>query len=63
MMDKSLNRLNLIYKEGCSLERDQDLNIAHRLMRSMGWGSCETPKPANEEIGVNPTLNAGNFAL
>jgi hypothetical protein len=37
--------------------------IAHRLMRSMGWGSCEPPKPANEEIGVNPTLNAGSFAL
>jgi hypothetical protein len=29
----------------------------------MGWGSCEPPKPANEEIGVNPTLNAGSFAL
>jgi hypothetical protein len=28
-----------------------------------GMGSCEPPKPANEEIGVNPTLNAGSFAL
>jgi putative transposase len=51
----------------CGLRYNRDLNacinIAHRLMRSMGWGSCEPPKPANEEIGVNPTLNAGNFAL
>jgi len=37
--------------------------IAHALTRGMGWGSCEPPKPANEEIGVNPTLNAGSFAL
>jgi hypothetical protein len=37
--------------------------IAHTLTRGMGWGSCEPPKPANEEIGVNPTLNAGSFAL
>jgi len=29
----------------------------------VGWGSCEPPKPANEEIGVNLTLNARNFAL
>jgi len=29
----------------------------------MGWGSCEPPKPANEELWVNPTLNAGSFAL
>jgi IS605 OrfB family transposase len=51
----------------CGLRYNRDLNacinIAHRLMRSMGWGSCEPPKPANEELGVNPTLNAGSFAL
>jgi hypothetical protein len=37
--------------------------IAHRLMRSMGWGSCEPPEPANEELGVNPILTAGSFAI
>jgi IS605 OrfB family transposase len=51
----------------CGLRYNRDLNacinIAHRLMRSMGWGSCEPPEPAYEEIGVNPTLNAGSFAL
>ena len=51
----------------CGLRYNRDLNasvnIAHRLMRSMGWGSCEPPKPANEELGVKPTLNAGNFVL
>ncbi len=51
----------------CGLRYNRDLNacinIAHRLMRSMGWGSCEPPKPANEEIGVNPTLNAGSSRL
>jgi|GEM_PF-1689707 len=60
---KSLNRINIIYKQGCSLKRNNQvsINIAHRLMRSMGWGSCEPPKPVNEELGVKPTLNAGNF--
>jgi hypothetical protein len=38
-------------------------NIAHALARGMGWESCESPKPANEELGVNPTLNVGSFAL
>jgi hypothetical protein len=37
--------------------------LAHTLMRGMGWGSCEPPKSANEEIGVNPILIAGSFAL
>jgi hypothetical protein len=37
--------------------------IARRLMRSMGWGSCEPPEPANEELGVNPILTAGSFAI
>jgi len=51
----------------CGMEYDRDLNacinIAHRVMSSMGWGSCEPPKPANEEIGVKPTLNAGSSRL
>jgi hypothetical protein len=37
--------------------------IAHRLMRFMGWGSCEPLKPANEELGVNPILTTGSFAI
>jgi len=32
-------------------------------MRGMGWGSSEPPKPANEEIGVKPSLNAGSPRL
>jgi len=39
------------------------LSIAHALMRGMGWGSSESPEPADEEIGVKPTLNAGSFLL
>ena len=40
-----------------------DMNIARRLMRSAGWGSCEPPEPADEGRGVKPSLNAGSFAL
>jgi len=29
----------------------------------MGWGSCEPPEPADEEIGAKPTLNAGSSQL
>jgi len=29
----------------------------------MGWGKLEPPEPANEEIGANPTLNAGSSRL
>jgi len=57
---KSLNRINIIYKQGCSLKRNVN-HIARALMRGTGWGSCGSPKPANEELGVKPTLNAGNF--
>jgi len=39
------------------------LSIAHALMRGMGWGSRDTPEPADEEIGVKPTLNAGSSLL
>jgi len=48
----------------CGMEYDRDLNacinIAHRVTSSMGWGSCEPLEPADEEIGVKPTLNAGS---
>jgi IS605 OrfB family transposase len=48
----------------CGMEYNRDLNacvnIAHRVTSSMGWGRCEPPKPADEEIGVKPTLNAGS---
>jgi len=37
--------------------------IAHTLTRGMQWESCESPKPANKELGLNPTLNAGSFVL
>jgi IS605 OrfB family transposase len=51
----------------CGMEYDRDLNacinIAHRVMSSMGWGSREPPKPADEGIGEKPTLNAGSLAL
>jgi IS605 OrfB family transposase len=51
----------------CGMEYDRDLNacinIAHRVICSMGWGSCEPSEPANEEIGVKPTLNAGSSRL
>jgi len=39
------------------------INIAHALTRGMGWGSCEPPKPACEELGVKPALNAGSLTL
>jgi len=48
----------------CGLTYNRDLNacinIAHALTRGMGWGSCEPPEPADEGIGVKPTLNAGS---
>jgi len=51
----------------CGLIYNRDLNacinIAHALMRGMGWGSSEPPEPADEEIGVKPTLNAGSSLL
>jgi len=49
---------------GCGLVYNRDLNatinIAHALMRRMGWGSSEPPEPAYEEMGVKPSLNAGS---
>jgi IS605 OrfB family transposase len=57
-----------IYKcPKCGMEYDRDLNacinIARRLMRSAGWGSCGPPEPADEGKGVKPSLNAGSSAL
>jgi IS605 OrfB family transposase len=57
-----------IYKcPNCGLEYDRDLNacvnIAHRVTSSMGWRSSEPLEPANEGIGVKPTLNAGSSRL
>jgi IS605 OrfB family transposase len=49
----------------CGMEYDRDLNacinIAHRVICSMGWGRCEPPKPSNEENGVKPSLNGGSL--
>jgi putative transposase len=51
----------------CGMEYDRDLNacinIARRLMRSAGWGSCEPPEPADEVGGEKPQLNAGSSRL
>jgi len=47
----------------CGLKYNRDLNaainIAHALMRRMGWGSREPPEPADEAEGVKPQANAG----
>ncbi len=51
----------------CGMEYDRDLNacvnIAHRVMSSMGWGSCEPPEPADVTEGVKPRANAGSPLL
>jgi len=48
----------------CGMEYDRDLNasinIARRVMSSVGWRSCEPRKPAYEGSGVKPALNAGS---
>ncbi|MGC8999311.1 MAG: zinc ribbon domain-containing protein, partial [Candidatus Bathyarchaeia archaeon] len=48
----------------CGMEYNRDLNacvnIARALMRRTGWRSCVPLEPANEELGVKPTLNAGS---
>ncbi len=50
----------------CGLEYDRDLNaainIARRLKRSAGWGSRDTPEPADEAAGAKPRTNAGTSA-
>jgi putative transposase len=51
----------------CELIYNRDLNacinIAHALMRGMGWGRCEPPEPADEGNGVKPQANAGSSRL
>jgi putative transposase len=51
----------------CGLRYNKDLNacinIAHALMRGMGWGSRGPPEPADEAEDVNPQPNAGSLAL
>jgi len=48
----------------CGMVYNRDLNaavnIAHVLMRGMGWGSCEQPEPASEGSSVKLSLNAGS---
>jgi len=48
----------------CGLIYNRDLNacinIAHRVMSSMGWGSREPPEPANVTGGAKPQPNAGS---
>jgi len=39
------------------------VNMAHALMRGMGWRRCEPREPADEAGGEKPQLNAGNLAL
>lgn len=46
----------------CGMEYDRDLNacvnIVHRVMSSVGWRSREPLEPADEGMGVKPTLTA-----
>ncbi|MEM3833051.1 MAG: transposase [Thermoprotei archaeon] len=48
----------------CGMEYDRDLNacinIAHRVMGSMGWRSCELRKPADVTGSVKLQANAGS---
>ncbi|MEM0481391.1 MAG: hypothetical protein QXM16_00670 [Nitrososphaerota archaeon] len=48
-------------KWGLIYNRDLNacVNIAHDLMRGVGWRSCEPLKPTDEGIGVKPAPNAG----
>jgi len=57
-----------IYKcPNCGMEYDRDLNacinIAHRVMSSMGWRSCEPRGPAYVTGGVKSLPNAGSSRL
>jgi len=51
----------------CRMEYDRDLNacvnIAHRVVSSMGWGSCETPEPLDDVGGAKPQPKGGSLAL
>jgi IS605 OrfB family transposase len=48
----------------CGMEYDRDLNacinIAHRVICSMGWGDVSPPNQQMRGNGVKPPLNAGN---
>ncbi len=52
-------------KCGLIYNRDLDacINIAHALMRGMGWRSCEPREPARVTEGVKPQTNAGSSRL
>ncbi len=51
----------------CGMKYDRDLNacinIAHRVMSSMGWRSREPLEPADVTEGVKPQANAGSSRL
>jgi len=46
-----------------SAEGSSSINIAHALMRGMGWRRCEPLEPADEAGGEKPQLNAGSLVL
>ena len=46
-----------------SAEASSSINIAHALMRGMGWRKGEPPEPADEAGGSKPQLNAGSLVL
>jgi len=52
-------RCRLIYNR----DLNASINIAHRVMSSMGWGSREPPEPAYVTGGVKPRANAGSSRL
>jgi len=43
--------------------QNASINIAHALMRGMGWGRGEPPEPANEAKGEKHQLNTGSLVL
>jgi hypothetical protein len=43
--------------------QNASINIAHALMRGMGWRKGEPPEPANEAGGAKPQLNAVSLVL
>ncbi|MFP3268899.1 MAG: hypothetical protein RXO29_04850 [Desulfurococcales archaeon] len=47
-----------LFSEGSS-----SIIIARRVMSSAGWGSSESPEPADEAKGEKHQLNAGSLVL